>query len=242
MQYGYSDTGSKSPDYDLHMPRVLTYPLPVGIMSVTLGCLLYFLLQEQPILAGVVGGICVVSGGVYIGIFTMVRRFTDVERRLKARDKLLDAIPWQGSETVLDVGCGNGILIMGVAKRLTTGKGVGIDIWTDSSGDSRAETFLENAKIEGVASLVSLQKEDVRQLPYEDQSFDVIVSGLTMHHISHGNDTSKAMNEMTRVLKDGGRLAIYDVPFAVSLCAKLMRKKGLKVEKKNSGMVLGVKP
>jgi len=37
---------------------------------------------------------------------------------------------------------------------------------------------------------------------------------------------------MTRVLKPGGRMAIYDDPFSVYLCAKLMRQNGLELEKK----------
>ena len=176
-----------------------------------------------------------------MGLFALLKRYTNLEHRLKARDKFLYEIPWQGNETVLDVGCGNGILVMGAAKRLTTGKGIGIDIWTDFSGDNRPEAFQENAKIEGVADLVSLQNEDVRQLPYDNESFDIIISGLTMHHISHGSDTNKAMSEMTRVLKPGGRIAVYDEPFTVYLCAKLMRQNGLEVEKKDRDMVFGIK-
>ena len=242
MQHNHSITNHKLPDYDLHMPRLLTYPFPVSIFSVMLGCLLYFLLQGQPIIAGFLVGISILSGGVYVGLFALLKRYTNLERRLQARDKFLDEIPWQGNETVLDVGCGNGILIMGAAKRLTTGKGIGIDIWTDFSGDSRPEAFQENSKIEGVADRVSLQNEDVRQLPYDNESFDVIISGLTMHHMSHGAGTNKAMSEMTRVLKPGGRMAIYDDPFTVYLCSKLMRQNGLKVKKKDRDMVFGIKP
>ncbi len=242
MLDNHSITNNKLPDYELHMPRLLTYPLPVGIISVTLGALLYLLLSEQPIIAGFLVGISILAGGGYIGLFALIKRYTSLDRRLTARARFLDSIPWQGNEAVLDVGCGNGILIMGAAKRLTTGKGIGIDIWTDSSGDSRPEAFQENAKIEGVADLVSLQNEDVRQLPYDNESFDVIISGLTMHHISHGTDTGKSMSEMTRVLKPGGRLAIYDEPFTVYLWAKLMRKNGLEIEKKDRDMVFGIKP
>ena len=241
MRHNHIDTNHKRPDYDLHMPRPLTFPLPVGIVSVMLGSLLYFLLHEQPILAGFLVGISILSGGAYVGLFALLKRYTNLERRLKARDKFLDEIPWQGNETVLDVGCGNGILIMGAAKRLTTGKGIGIDIWTEFSGDSRPEIFRENANIEGVADRVSLQNEDVRRLPYDNESFDVVISGLTMHHISHGSGTNRAMSEMTRVLKPGGRMAIYDDPFSVYLCAKLMRQNGLEVEKKERDMVFGIK-
>ncbi|MCP4418353.1 MAG: class I SAM-dependent methyltransferase, partial [Chloroflexi bacterium] len=193
----------KVPDYDFHIPKNFTYPLPVTIISITAAGLLYFLLQEsQPIAATVLGGIIVLAGGIYVGIFAILKRITNLESRLKGRDKLLNEIPWKGSETVLDVGCGNGILTMGVAKRLTTGKVIGIDIWTEGSGDNRPEAFQKNAKIEGVADRVSLQNEDVRQLPYDDESFDVIISGLTVHHL--GFDTEKGMGEMIRVLKSGG--------------------------------------
>jgi len=241
MQHNHSITNHKLPDYDFHLPRKLTYPLPVGVISVMLGCLLYFLLRKpQPKLAGFWAGISILSGGVYVGIFVLLKRITNLERRLMARDKFLDAIPWQGSETVLDIGCGNGILLLGAAKRLTTGKGIGIDMWTEGSGDNRPEAFQENAKIEGVADRVSLQNEDVRQLPYDDEFFDVIISGLTMHHL--GSDTNKAMSEMTRVLKPGGRMAIYDEPSTVYYCAKLMRRNGLEVEKKDAEMVFATKP
>jgi arsenite methyltransferase len=192
MQHNLSMTDRKYPDYELHMPRLLTYPLPVGIVSVMLGGLFYFLLREsQSIIAGFLIVISILAGGVYVGLFALLKRYTNLERRLKARDKLLDEIPWQGNETVLDVGCGNGILIMGAAQRLTTGKGIGIDIWTDGSGDQRPAVFQENAKIEGVADRVSLQNEDMRQLPYDNESFDVIVSGLTMFILLKGTTLIK---------------------------------------------------
>ena len=241
MPHNHSEANHKHPDYEFHMPRLFTYPLTVGIVSVLLSGLLYFLLREsQPMLAGVLASISILASAVYVGLWAVLKRITNLDRRLEARDKLLDEIPWRGDETVLDVGCGNGILIMGAAIRLTTGKAIGIDIWTEGSGDNRPEVFGENAKLEGVADRVTLQNEDARQLPYDDESFDVIISGLTMHHL--GFDTDKAMNEMTRVLKPGGRMAIYDEPSTVFYSAKLMRQNGLQVEKKMIDMVFGIKP
>jgi len=184
-------------------------------------------------------GIDILAGVIYGGIFAMLKRITSLERRLQDRDKLLDGIPWQGSEVVLDVGCGNGILLLSAVKRLTTGSGIGIDIWTEGSGDNRPEAFQENAKIERVAERVTLQNEDARHLPYENETFDVVLSGLTMHHMKA--EVNKAMREMARVLKPGGWMAIYDEPSTVFYCSKLMRQIGLRLGKKYANMVFGTK-
>jgi len=184
-------------------------------------------------------GISILAGVIYVGIFAMLKRITNLERRLLDRDKLLAGIPWQGSEVVLDVGCGNGILLLSAVKRLTTGRGIGIDIWTEGSGDNRPEAFRSNAKIEGVAERVTLQNEDARHLPYENETFDVVLSGLTMHHMKA--EANKAMREMARVLKPGGWMAIYDEPSTVFYCSKLMRQNGLRLEKKYANMVFGTK-
>jgi arsenite methyltransferase len=241
MQPTYSITSQEAPDYDFHIPRQFTYPLPVATLSILIGCLLYFLLRESQIfVAGVLGAISFLAGGVYVGVFAVLKRITNLDRRLLARDKFLDVIPWQGNETVLDVGCGNGILTMGAAKRLRAGKIIGIDIWTEGSGDNKPETFRKNAQIEGVADRVSLENESVLQLPYADESYDVIISGLTIHHL--GFNTPKSIAEMTRVLKPGGWMAIYDEPSTVFYSAKLMRQNGLQITKKTMDMIFGVKP
>jgi hypothetical protein len=44
------------------------------------------------------------------------------------RDRMLGKIPWQGDERVLDVGTGRGLLLIGAAKHLTTGRATGIDM------------------------------------------------------------------------------------------------------------------
>src|SRR5207247_238182 len=64
--------------------------------------------------------------------------------KVRERERLLDLLTWTGRERVLDVGCGRGLLLVGAAKRLTTGSAVGIDLWQqqDLSGN-RPEAALE---------------------------------------------------------------------------------------------------
>ena len=230
---------AKQPDYDLHLPKALTYPVHVALVSAGLATFLYFLLRRIPVLAGVLCGVVLLVGVIYVGVHIFLRRLTNLQFRLQARDKFLDQIPWTGGETVLDVGCGNGILTMGVARRLPDGRVIGTDVWTEGSGDNRLDVFVENARIEGVADRVEIQNENARSLSFDEGMFDVVISGLTVHHL--GFDTERAVREMVRVLRPGGWLAIYDEPSSVFYSARLMRRLGLKVERKTANMVYGTK-
>src|SRR5439155_13314827 len=95
--------------------------------------------------------------------------------KLRFREKLLSEIPWRGDEQVLDVGCGHGLMLIGAAKRLKTGKAIGVDLWQkeDQAGNSREATW-ENIALENVAERVELKDGDARQLPFADGSFDVV--------------------------------------------------------------------
>jgi ubiquinone/menaquinone biosynthesis C-methylase UbiE len=132
--------------------------------------------------------------------------------KMRLRDKILDSISWRGNAQVLDVGCGHGLMLIGAAKRLATGRAIGIDIWQqeDQASNSAAAT-LENARREGVADRVQLKDADARALPFADNSFDVIVSSFAIHNIYDSAGREKAIREIHRVLKPGGQLAIADI-------------------------------
>jgi len=132
--------------------------------------------------------------------------------KLVERDQLLDGLALRGDETVLDVGCGRGLLLIGAARRLDRGRAVGIDIWSsrDLSGNSR-EAALHNAEVEGVADRVEVVDGDMLELPFPDASFDCVVSSLAVHNEPEAEDRHTACLEMVRVLRPGGRVAVLDI-------------------------------
>lgn len=126
--------------------------------------------------------------------------------------ELLDGLKLRGDERVLDMGCGRGAVLLLAAQHLTTGRAVGVDMWrsADQSGNSE-EAARRNAIAEGVAERVELQTGDMTALPFEDDSFDVVVSSLAIHNIRGRVGREKAVEEAVRVLRPGGRLMIADV-------------------------------
>jgi len=132
--------------------------------------------------------------------------------KVRDRHRLLDLVPWTGSETVLDVGCGRGLLLTAAASRVPLGRAVGIDLWLakDQSGNRLGAT-LANARAEGVADRVEVLTADARQLPFADDTFDVVVSHWVVHNLDKPSDRLRVLDEMARVLKPGGWLLIADI-------------------------------
>ena len=152
--------------------------------------------------------------------------------------ELLDRLDLQGDERLLDVGCGRGAVLLMAAQRLPRGRAVGVDVWSakDQSGNAEQVTR-RNADLEGVADRVELHTADMRQLPFADGSFDVVVSSLAIHNISGAAERAKALREAARVLKKGGKLAIADIRHARAYASEL-EACGLKITERRS---LGVR-
>ena len=111
----------------------------------------------------------------------------------------------------MDVGCGRGLLLIQAAKYLPNGKAIGIDLWQsmDLSGN-RPEVTLENARAEGVSERVEVKTGDMRELPLPDNSVDAVVASLSIHNIPDKQGRAKAMQEIHRVIKPGGQVALLD--------------------------------
>jgi SAM-dependent methyltransferase len=131
--------------------------------------------------------------------------------KFRHRDRILAKVPWTGAENVLDIGTGRGLLLIGAAKRLTTGHATGIDIWNaeDLSGNG-PEGLLKNIALEGVDDKTTVKSEDAREMSFADACFDVVLSNLCLHNIYEQPGRAKACKEIARVLKPGGVAVISD--------------------------------
>jgi ubiquinone/menaquinone biosynthesis C-methylase UbiE len=161
--------------------------------------------------------------------------------KFRLRDRLLNGISWSGDEAVLDVGCGRGLMLLGAARRLTTGKAIGIDLWQgeDLSGNSPAATRA-NAEAEGVADRVEIQTGDARKLPFADASFDVVVSNAALHNIYNAEERRAAVREIVRVLKPGGWVLIADIRHTAEYARILVQNGCGEVKQTGSGITAAV--
>jgi ubiquinone/menaquinone biosynthesis C-methylase UbiE len=126
--------------------------------------------------------------------------------------ELFDQLSLRGDERILDMGCGRGAVLLLAGQHLTTGRAVGVDLWRigDQSGNA-IEATRQNAVAEGVADRVELHTADMTNLPFEDNSFDVVVSNVAIHNIKQRDGRDKAIEQAVRVLRPGGRLMVADI-------------------------------
>jgi len=108
------------------------------------------------------------------------------------RHKLYEKVDLQNKQKILDVGCGTGAVTADIAQ-LAIGDVTGID--NDSEKLENAKRVLSNL------TNVKVMKGDVLDLPFEDESFDLVVFNIVLVYIK---DQQRAVNEMARVTTPGG--------------------------------------
>ncbi|HZS34548.1 MAG TPA: methyltransferase domain-containing protein [Methylomirabilota bacterium] len=104
---------------------------------------------------------------------------------------------------VLDVGCGTGEDARAIAGLVRGVAVTGLDVDEARVGEARAQTL-------GLPRPVDFQVGDVYALEFEDASFDACRADRVFHHLT---DPRKALGEMARVTRPGGRLVVSDVDY-----------------------------
>ncbi|OBG31710.1 class I SAM-dependent methyltransferase [Mycobacterium sp. E3198] len=119
-----------------------------------------------------------------------------------ATAQLVDLAQVTGDSQVLDAGSGVGGTARYVADRY------GCEVTAVDLTDEYCETNRWLNRLVGLDGLISVHRADVTELPFPDAVFDVAISQHVQMNIA---DKARLYTEAHRVLKDGGRLALWDI-------------------------------
>jgi len=115
---------------------------------------------------------------------------------MKSTQQLFDLAAIRPEDKVLDVGCGVGSTGIEMAKRF------GCEVRLLDHSELMVDESRRNVEAAGVADKVTIDLGDILKLPYDDETFDVVVIEAVTMFV----DRYMAVRELKRVLKPGGRL------------------------------------
>lgn len=180
-------------------------------------------LGAAALLLAIIGGVLMITHGFVSGLVTLIFAlffgmcalsylYTTLHGKFVWWTDLLDDAGLKGDEYAVDLGCGRGAVLISLAKRLTTGRVSGIDVWCsrDQSGND-IEATKHNARACGVEDRVELNTGNITTLPYHDAQFDLVVSSLAIHNLKAREERRRAITEAVRVLEPGGKIIIADI-------------------------------
>jgi ubiquinone/menaquinone biosynthesis C-methylase UbiE len=126
--------------------------------------------------------------------------FTQVHGHLNAIDLLIEMAQVRSSDKVLDVACGPGLVACEFARH--AGEVHGVDLtraMIEQARRRQAESGLRN---------LDFRVGDAVPLIFDDASFDCVVTRYSFHHFL---EPQRALTEMIRVCKPGGRILVADI-------------------------------
>ena len=118
--------------------------------------------------------------------------------------------------TVLDVGTGPGTLPLLIAAQVPHLSVAGVDLSAEMIARATAAADIRALGCQPDR----FQIADVADLPFDDQSVDLVVSTLSMHHWA---DLAAGLREVVRVLRPGARAWLYDVRPTTRRAARMTR-------------------
>jgi SAM-dependent methyltransferase len=125
----------------------------------------------------------------------------------------------EGDGGVLDAGCGTGYWLEALARGGVTPERLhGVDVRADGL-----------PRRPGLPAEVELRRADVRDLPYPDESFGLVLLFTTLSSLASGQDVQRALREARRVLSPGGRVLVYEprLPNPLNRATRWIRRAAL---------------
>jgi SAM-dependent methyltransferase len=190
--------------------------------------------QWEPLLESLSARYCTITlGGASLGMIAMLET-RGHSNYWQAVRSLIDVIEIQPGESVLEVGCGSGVIVRKLARQ-TAGANtiVAVDMSPYLLREARAL-----AQREGLADSIVFREANAEALPFPDNAFDVTMACTVLEE----GDADRMLAEMVRVTRRGGRVAVIvrtiDMPWWVNapLGAALKAKAEAPSVKKGSGV------
>lgn len=120
----------------------------------------------------------------------------------KKFEKIVEAIRPKAGSHLIDIGCGPGEVLLQIHKKYPHVKLIGLDI--DPEILKIAEKKLKKMNIH-----IPLKEASATEIPFPDESFDIAVSSLMIHHLKT-EDKKKFLHEAFRILRPGGKMYLFD--------------------------------
>jgi len=127
--------------------------------------------------------------------YDMMNRLMTGGQDIRWRKRVIELARLDNKASLLDLGTGTGDLAREALSQLPKAKVIATDF------------TLEMMRVGQKTSPLNFSTADALQLPFEDSSFDAVVSGFLMRNVI---DLQKAIQEQFRILKKGGRIVVLD--------------------------------
>lgn len=141
------------------------------------------------------------------GVYSRLAPVYEVWARLieaRPRRHVLELAEVRDGEEILEVATGTGAQLVELARRNPSGRTRGIEL-----APGMVRKTLRRLEDEGLAG-VEVQQGSALELPFEDESFDLLVNGYMLDLLPH-DDIVSALTEFRRVLRPGGRVVLSNM-------------------------------
>ena len=140
----------------------------------------------------------------WVRFYDPIVQFASLGRAKKLHQASLMLAKIQPGESLLDMGCGTGMLILEAEKIIgPTGAVVGLDVELEMIAQARR-------KAAKAKSRAAFEVASIEHIPYPEASFDVAISSAVIHHLTQAQ-IEQGLVELYRVLKPKGRLLVVDL-------------------------------